>query len=51
MPYESVRRRRIHNWLLLVLRLAALALIVAAFARPFLRGSSSPRRAAARATW
>lgn len=37
IPYESVRRRRIHNWLLLALRLAALALIVTAFARPFLR--------------
>lgn len=37
IPYESVRRRRIRNWPLLLLRLAALALIVAAFARPFLR--------------
>ncbi len=36
IPYRSVRRRHIHNWLLLALRLAALALIVAAFARPFL---------------
>jgi hypothetical protein len=39
IPYESVRRRRIRDWLLLALRAAALALIVAAFARPFLRGS------------
>jgi hypothetical protein len=37
IPYESVRRRRIHNWLLLALRLAAIALIVSAFARPFLK--------------
>ncbi|MBA3887197.1 MAG: BatA domain-containing protein [Acidobacteria bacterium] len=37
IPYESVRRRKVHNWALLLLRLAALALIVAAFARPFLR--------------
>lgn len=37
IPYQSVRRRRIRNWPLLLLRLAALALIVAAFARPFLR--------------
>ena len=37
IPYESVRRRRIRNWALLLLRLAALALIVLAFARPFLR--------------
>ena len=40
VPYQSVRRRRIKNWTLLAMRLAALALIVAAFARPFLRGST-----------
>src|SRR5687768_16631857 len=37
IPYESVRRRKIRNWALLMLRLAALALIVLAFARPFLK--------------
>src|SRR4051794_40438423 len=37
IPYQSVRRRRIRNWPLLLLRMVALALIVAAFARPFLR--------------
>lgn len=37
VPYKSVRRRRIHNWLLLMIRLTALALIVLAFARPFLQ--------------
>jgi Aerotolerance regulator N-terminal/von Willebrand factor type A domain len=37
IPYQSVRRRRIRHWLLLMMRLAALALIVLAFARPFLR--------------
>ena len=37
IPYQSVQRRRIRNWPLLLLRLAALALIVAAFGRPFLR--------------
>jgi hypothetical protein len=37
IPYQSVNRRRIRNWPLLLLRLAALALIVMAFARPFLR--------------
>jgi hypothetical protein len=37
IPYQSVRRRRIRHWLLLAMRLAALALIVAAFARPFFR--------------
>src|SRR5215211_3804155 len=36
IPYESVRRRKIHNWLLLMIRLAALALIVLAFARQLL---------------
>ena len=40
IPYESVQKRRIRDWLLLALRLAALALIVAAFSRPFLRGAS-----------
>jgi len=39
IPYESVKRRRIRDWLLLALRAVALALIVAAFARPFMRGS------------
>lgn len=37
IPYQSVERRRIRNWPLLLLRLAVLALIVMAFARPFLR--------------
>jgi hypothetical protein len=37
IPYQSVRRRRIRHWFLLLLRAAAIALIVAAFARPFLR--------------
>jgi hypothetical protein len=40
VPYSSIRRRRIHNFALLALRLAVLALIVAAFARPFLRGQT-----------
>jgi hypothetical protein len=35
IPYQSVERRRIHNWLLLLMRVAAMALLVAAFARPF----------------
>ena len=39
IPYESVQRRRIRDWLLLALRLAAIALIVTAFARPFVRGT------------
>ena len=32
IPYQSVQRRRIRHWLLLAMRLAALALIVLAFA-------------------
>jgi len=44
IPYQSVRRRRIRHWFLLLLRAAAIALVVAAFARPFL-----PQRAAANA--
>jgi hypothetical protein len=35
IPYQSVRRRRIHHWFLLALRAMAVALLVAAFARPF----------------
>src|SRR5258707_12011730 len=40
IPYQSVRRRRIRHWFLLLLRAAAIALIVAAFARPFVRQSA-----------
>jgi hypothetical protein len=35
VPYKSVQRRRVHNWLLLLIRAAAMLLIIAAFARPF----------------
>jgi hypothetical protein len=48
IPFQSTERRRIHNWPLLLMRLAALALIVAAFTRPFFR--VDPVKAAARAT-
>jgi hypothetical protein len=41
IPYQSVRRRRIRHWPLLLLRAAAIALIVAAFARPFLQRSAA----------
>jgi hypothetical protein len=42
IPYQSVRRRRIRHWFLLLMRAVAILLIAAAFARPFL-----PRSAAA----
>lgn len=37
IPYKSVRRRRIHHWWLLLVRAVAIALLIMAFARPFLR--------------
>ena len=40
IPYQSVRRRRLRDVLLLIMRLAALALIVLAFARPFFKRDS-----------
>jgi hypothetical protein len=45
IPYQSVERRRIHNWPLLLLRAAAMALVVLAFARPFFK--QDPIKAAA----
>ena len=38
IPFQETSRRRIRHWLLLCLRLAALGLLVAAFARPFVTG-------------
>ncbi|RPI49700.1 MAG: VWA domain-containing protein, partial [Acidobacteria bacterium] len=53
IPYQSVRRRRIRDWPLLAMRLAAILLIVLAFARPFfdrpivaLANASGPREVA-----
>ena len=40
VPFHSLRRQRIRHWLLLLLRCAALALLIAAFARPFLRSTA-----------
>ena len=37
IPFRETSRRRIRHWVLLLMRLAALALLVAAFARPFFR--------------
>jgi hypothetical protein len=39
IPYQSVQRRRVRNWLLLMMRLGVLVLIVLAFGRPFFRGT------------
>ena len=38
VPFQETSKRRIRHWLLFLMRLAALALLVAAFARPFVRG-------------
>ena len=46
IPYQSVRRRKVRHWLLLAMRTAAVLLIVAAFARPFLRQSALASAAA-----
>ena len=50
IPYQSVRRRRIRDWPLLAMRMAAILLIVLAFSRPFferpiaaLASASGPR--------
>jgi hypothetical protein len=40
IPFHSLRRQRIRHWLLLLLRCAALALLIAAFARPFFRSAA-----------
>ena len=39
IPFHSLRRQRVRHWFLLLLRCAALALLVAAFARPFFQSS------------
>src|ERR1700681_583742 len=40
IPYQSVRRRRIRHWFLLLMRAVAVTLLVLAFARPFFRQSA-----------
>jgi len=40
IPFHSLRRQRIRHWLLLLLRCAALALLIAAFARPFFQSAA-----------
>ena len=43
---EQTRRRRLREWLLLALRVAALLLLAVAFARPFLDDAAAPDRPA-----
>ena len=40
IPFHSFRRQRIRHWFLLLLRCAALALLMLAFARPFFRAAA-----------
>ena len=40
IPFHSFRRQRIRNWFLLLLRCTAIALLLAAFARPFFRAAA-----------
>src|SRR3954469_3847294 len=42
IPYQSVRRRKIQHWLLLAVRLTALALIILAFTRPLVMRANTP---------
>jgi Aerotolerance regulator N-terminal/von Willebrand factor type A domain len=43
IPYRSVRRQKLRHILLLVLRCVALAIVVTAFARPFVRKQGATR--------
>lgn len=40
VPYRTVRRQRIRHWLLFLMRVAAIVLVTAAFARPWLENST-----------
>ncbi len=50
IPIRTAQRRRITDWLLLLLRAGVVALLVAAFARPFVGRATAPVSAAARRT-
>ena len=42
IPFHSFRRQRIRNWFLLLLRCAAVVLLLGAFARPFFPAAQGP---------
>ncbi|HIE91794.1 MAG TPA: VWA domain-containing protein [Acidobacteria bacterium] len=50
VPVEQARRRRLREWLLLALRVAALFLLALAFARPFLNDTDAAALASQSAT-
>ncbi len=43
IPFRSSRRKKIHHWALLSIRALALALLVAAFSRPFFENPNGRR--------
>jgi hypothetical protein len=43
VPQRTIRRRTLHNVLLLIIRCLAIVLIVIAFTRPFFSGGSSAK--------
>src|SRR6202008_2622098 len=43
VPQRTIRRRTLHNLLLLIIRCLAILLIVIAFTRPFFSGGSSAK--------
>jgi hypothetical protein len=48
VPYRTVRRQRIRHWLLFLMRVAAIVLVAAAFARPWLENSTEAAASFAR---
>jgi len=49
VPFKTTRRQQIRNWLIFLLRSAAILILVVAFARPWLRGSLASAAALERA--
>jgi hypothetical protein len=50
VPQRTIRRKKLHNLLLLALRCLALLLLVAAFTRPYLSSNNTPAGSNARAS-